>query len=160
MALPPADLPCHPAQARLLPIPDDECCKHWDCAPIPNASERPYNGGQQHEVDEEEEEASQEHLGHNGKYDRFENNFQKLFSKGVHEISDAFHIECVCFPILFSLIVERFQKDLSIGYALFLSRAMILFVVVVVGTNLSVSTCKKKSATKCQSRILIIRKTV
>lgn len=104
-------------------------------------------------MDEEEEEASQEHLGHNGKYDRYENNFQKLFSKGVHEIS-----ECVCFPILFSLIVERFQKDLSIGYALFLSRAMILFVVV--GTNLSVSTCKKKSGTKCQTRILIIRKTV
>ncbi|XP_016954209.1 putative epidermal cell surface receptor isoform X2 [Drosophila biarmipes] len=32
-ALPPADLPCHPALARLLPIPDDECCKHWSCAP-------------------------------------------------------------------------------------------------------------------------------
>ncbi|KMZ01963.1 putative epidermal cell surface receptor isoform X1 [Drosophila simulans] len=32
-ALPPADLPCHPALARLLPIPDDECCKHWMCAP-------------------------------------------------------------------------------------------------------------------------------
>ncbi|KQS38531.1 uncharacterized protein Dere_GG13897, isoform C [Drosophila erecta] len=31
-ALPPADLPCHPALARLLPIPDDECCKHWMCA--------------------------------------------------------------------------------------------------------------------------------
>ncbi|XP_032593647.1 putative epidermal cell surface receptor isoform X3 [Drosophila grimshawi] len=34
LALPPADLPCHPAQARLLPIPDDECCKHWTCAPL------------------------------------------------------------------------------------------------------------------------------
>ncbi|XP_016985746.1 putative epidermal cell surface receptor isoform X3 [Drosophila rhopaloa] len=32
-ALPPADLPCHPALARLLPIPDDECCKQWTCAP-------------------------------------------------------------------------------------------------------------------------------
>ncbi|XP_026843853.1 putative epidermal cell surface receptor isoform X1 [Drosophila persimilis] len=34
LALPPADLPCHPAQARLLPIPDDECCKQWSCAPL------------------------------------------------------------------------------------------------------------------------------
>ncbi|XP_003736861.3 putative epidermal cell surface receptor isoform X3 [Drosophila pseudoobscura] len=34
LALPSADLPCHPAQARLLPIPDDECCKQWSCAPL------------------------------------------------------------------------------------------------------------------------------
>ncbi|CAD6995970.1 unnamed protein product [Ceratitis capitata] len=34
LALPPPDLPCHPAQARILPIPDDECCKHWACAPL------------------------------------------------------------------------------------------------------------------------------
>lgn len=34
LALPPADLTCHPAQARLLPIPDDECCKHWACVPV------------------------------------------------------------------------------------------------------------------------------
>ncbi|XP_053969254.1 putative epidermal cell surface receptor isoform X1 [Anastrepha ludens] len=34
LALPPPDLPCHPSQARVLPIPDDECCKHWACAPL------------------------------------------------------------------------------------------------------------------------------
>lgn len=34
LARPPPDLPCHPAQARILPIPDDECCKHWACAPL------------------------------------------------------------------------------------------------------------------------------
>ncbi|XP_041565080.1 putative epidermal cell surface receptor isoform X5 [Drosophila elegans] len=39
-ALPPADLPCHPALARLLPIPDDECCRQWACAPsVPKAEE-------------------------------------------------------------------------------------------------------------------------
>ncbi|XP_064549341.1 putative epidermal cell surface receptor isoform X1 [Drosophila montana] len=50
LALPPADLPCHPAQARLLPIPEDECCKHWTCAPL-----APKLGGQP-----EEEEATQQ----------------------------------------------------------------------------------------------------
>ncbi|XP_011192647.3 putative epidermal cell surface receptor isoform X2 [Zeugodacus cucurbitae] len=34
VARPPPDLPCHPTQARILPIPDDECCKHWACAPL------------------------------------------------------------------------------------------------------------------------------
>ncbi|KRK03130.1 uncharacterized protein Dyak_GE24910, isoform C [Drosophila yakuba] len=52
-ALPPADLPCHPALARLLPIPDDECCKHWMCAPqIPKIG----GAGQ-----DEEEEATSTH---------------------------------------------------------------------------------------------------
>ncbi|XP_017031652.1 putative epidermal cell surface receptor isoform X3 [Drosophila kikkawai] len=57
-ALPPADLPCHPALARLLPIPDDECCKHWTCAP---QSPKAGPAGQ-----EQEEEATQSSIPANG----------------------------------------------------------------------------------------------
>lgn len=32
-ALPPNNLPCHPRSARLLLLPDDDCCKHWACMP-------------------------------------------------------------------------------------------------------------------------------
>lgn len=30
-ALPPPQLPCHPKSARLVLMPDDECCKQWQC---------------------------------------------------------------------------------------------------------------------------------
>ncbi|KAL9896757.1 stranded at second transmembrane protein isoform 1-T2 [Glossina fuscipes fuscipes] len=48
LAVPPADLPCHLAQARLVPIPDDECCKHWSCAssiskPASSSTSNPIN---------------------------------------------------------------------------------------------------------------------
>uniref|UniRef100_A0A1A9VGW7 Epidermal cell surface receptor n=1 Tax=Glossina austeni TaxID=7395 RepID=A0A1A9VGW7_GLOAU len=48
LAVPPADLPCHLAQARLVPIPDDECCKHWSCAssiskPTSSSTSNPIN---------------------------------------------------------------------------------------------------------------------
>ncbi|XP_017848700.1 putative epidermal cell surface receptor isoform X1 [Drosophila busckii] len=51
LALPPADLPCHPAQARLLPIPEDECCKHWTCAPL---APKLGGGQQEHEQDQQQ----------------------------------------------------------------------------------------------------------
>ncbi|XP_046805236.1 putative epidermal cell surface receptor isoform X1 [Lucilia cuprina] len=66
LALPPADLGCHISQARLVPIPDDECCKHWSCTAFETG--RPYNGqdNESKEKDgEEEEEISAEHQGHN-----------------------------------------------------------------------------------------------
>lgn len=33
-AKPPSRLPCHPRDAQIQLIPDDECCKHWVCGPI------------------------------------------------------------------------------------------------------------------------------
>lgn len=32
-AIPPQNLPCPMKYARLMPTPDDECCKHWSCLP-------------------------------------------------------------------------------------------------------------------------------
>ncbi|KAH8376361.1 hypothetical protein KR200_008831, partial [Drosophila serrata] len=52
-ALPPADLPCHLGLARLLPIPDDECCKHWTCA-----SQSPKAGPAGQEPEEEATQSS------------------------------------------------------------------------------------------------------
>lgn len=69
LALPPADLGCHISQARLVPIPDDECCKHWSCTAFETG--HPYNGQDnesKEKTEEEEEEISAEHQGHNGKY--------------------------------------------------------------------------------------------
>lgn len=37
-AKPPSRLPCHPRDAQIQLIPDDECCKHWVCGPtIPDS---------------------------------------------------------------------------------------------------------------------------
>ncbi|XP_037809885.1 putative epidermal cell surface receptor isoform X2 [Lucilia sericata] len=66
LALPPADLGCHISQARLVPIPDDECCKHWSCTAFETG--RPYNGQDnesKEKEEEDEEEISAEHQGHN-----------------------------------------------------------------------------------------------
>ncbi|XP_065355158.1 putative epidermal cell surface receptor isoform X2 [Calliphora vicina] len=66
LALPPADLGCHISQARLVPIPDDECCKHWSCTAFETG--HPYNGQDnesKEKTEEEEEEISAEHQGHN-----------------------------------------------------------------------------------------------
>lgn len=39
-ATPPTHLPCNPKNARILAIPDDECCKQWTCVvPGPDQNE-------------------------------------------------------------------------------------------------------------------------
>ncbi|TMW48294.1 hypothetical protein DOY81_006625 [Sarcophaga bullata] len=65
LALPPADLGCHISQARLVPIPDDECCKHWSCTNFENTG--PYNGqdNDSKQSQEEDQGSSEEHTGHN-----------------------------------------------------------------------------------------------
>lgn len=35
-ALPPANLPCNPADARVATLPDDDCCKYWQCNNSPD----------------------------------------------------------------------------------------------------------------------------
>ena len=52
-----------------MPIPDDECCKHWSCANFENTG--PYNGqdgSDSKQSQEEDQGSSEEHTGHNGKY--------------------------------------------------------------------------------------------
>ncbi|KAL9888427.1 putative epidermal cell surface receptor isoform 5-T6 [Glossina fuscipes fuscipes] len=69
LAVPPADLPCHLAQARLVPIPDDECCKHWSCAssiskPASSSTSNPINDIPIKHIGEEA--LNESFFGHNG----------------------------------------------------------------------------------------------
>ncbi|KAL9896762.1 stranded at second transmembrane protein isoform 5-T6 [Glossina fuscipes fuscipes] len=69
LAVPPADLPCHLAQARLVPIPDDECCKHWSCAssiskPASSSTSNPINDVPIKHIGEEA--LNESFFGHNG----------------------------------------------------------------------------------------------
>uniref|UniRef100_A0A1B0FGU8 Epidermal cell surface receptor n=1 Tax=Glossina morsitans morsitans TaxID=37546 RepID=A0A1B0FGU8_GLOMM len=72
LAVPPADLPCHLAQARLVPIPDDECCKHWSCAssiskPTSSSTSNPINDIPIKHTGEDA--LNESFFGHNGAYE-------------------------------------------------------------------------------------------